>query len=75
MSDQPATPALTIRGLESNYTLYCKALRILITEGRTINQIRRSVCWSRLCILHKCLPNKYRDPEHLYILLTRQVEP
>ncbi|MCH9715307.1 MAG: DUF3136 domain-containing protein, partial [Cyanobacteria bacterium] len=33
-------PGLTIAELEANYPLYCKALRLLIQEGKTIAKVR-----------------------------------
>lgn len=68
------TTNLTIGELEASYPLYCKALRILIREEKTIKQIRRSVCWQRLTSLHHCLPRKYKDPTQLYFLLKREIE-
>ena len=70
----PAVPApkLTIGELEANYSLYCKALRLLIREGKSITKIRRTVCWQRLEILHNCLPGHYRDPDYLCTLLQRE---
>lgn len=67
------TPALTIGRLEGSYPLYCKALRILIREGKSLEEIQRSVCWDRLAILHRCLPGQYRDPTRLYQLLKLEV--
>ncbi len=72
MSQATFTTSLTIGELEANFALYCKALRILVLEGKTIDQIRRSVCWNRLECLHRCLPQQYRNPEHLYFLLKRE---
>lgn len=71
--DQPERSTLTIGELEAGYSLYCKALRLLIQEGRSLGRIQRTVCWQRLAQLHTCLPGQYRDPEHLYFLLRRQV--
>ena len=71
MGQATFTAALTIGELEANFALYCKALRILILEEKTLEQIRRSVCWHRLESLHKCLPRQYKNPEHLYFLLKR----
>ncbi|MEX1317745.1 MAG: DUF3136 domain-containing protein [Synechococcaceae cyanobacterium] len=65
---------MTIGELEASYPLYCRALRLLIQEGTSLNKVKRTVCWSRLESLHGCLPRQYRDPEHLYFLLKRQVE-
>ena len=72
--DRPTfTTTLTIGQLEASYPLYCKALRILIREGKTMEQIQRSVCWHRLVTLHQSLPRQYRDPGQLYLLLKRDL--
>lgn len=65
-------PAITIGELEANYQLYCKALKLLVSEGRTLAKIKRTVCWARLETLHHCLPRQYKDPDYLYILLAQQ---
>ena len=67
------TTTLTVGELEASYSLYCKALRILVREGKTINMIKRSVCWHRLSALHHSLPRQYKDPEHLYFLIRREI--
>ena len=67
------TTTLTIGELEASYSLYCKALRILIREGKTVDKIKRSVCWHRLTALHHCLPRQYKDPDHLYFLIKRDI--
>jgi hypothetical protein len=69
MAQATPTATLTIGALEASYPLYCKALRILIREEKTIEQIRRSVCWHRLTSLHHCLPRQYKDPTQMYFLL------
>lgn len=74
MATTLSAPSLTIGELEANYSLYCKALRLLIREGKTIAKVRRTVCWQRLEILHNCLPGQYRDPDYLYALLAREVK-
>ncbi|MFM7085572.1 MAG: DUF3136 domain-containing protein [Cyanobium sp.] len=58
-----------------NYSLYCKALRILVWEGITVEKACRTVCWTRLQSLHQCLPREYRDPEQLFFLLRRELQP
>jgi hypothetical protein len=68
------TTTLTIGELEASYPVYCKALRILIREEKTIEQIQRSVCWHRLEALHRCLPKQYKDPLHLYFQLRRSMQ-
>ncbi|MCP9824569.1 DUF3136 domain-containing protein [Synechococcus sp. EJ6-Ellesmere] len=65
-------PSLTVGELEANYALYCKAMRILAREGKSATKARRTVCWQRLEMLHHCLPNQYRDPDYLYLLLSRE---
>ena len=69
----PDAATLTIGELEANYSLYCKALRLLIREGKSLNKVRRTVCWQRLETLHTCLPNQYRDPDYLFALLKREL--
>ncbi|MEB3165658.1 MAG: DUF3136 domain-containing protein [Cyanobacteriota bacterium] len=72
--ETPSIPTLTIGELEANYSLYCKAMRLLIREGRSLPSIQRTVCWQRLEKLHGCLPGQYKDPHYLYTLLRRGVQ-
>jgi hypothetical protein len=65
-------PSITIGELEANYQLYCKALRMLINERRTLNKIQKTVCWGRLQTLHHCLPKHYKSPEYLYAQILQQ---
>jgi hypothetical protein len=65
-------PSITIGELEANYQLYCKALRMLIAERRTLNKIQKTVCWGRLQTLHHCLPKHYKSPEYLYAQILNQ---
>jgi hypothetical protein len=53
--------------------MYCKALRVLIREEKTIKQIQRSVCWHRLEKLHHCLQRQYKDPNQLYLHLEQEI--
>ena len=48
MTTSTPAPGLTIGELEANYPLYCKAMRLLVREGKTIAKVRRTVCWQRL---------------------------
>jgi len=66
-----AASSLSVGELEAQYPLYCKAMRILVRDGVTINKARRTVCWQKLEILSNCLPRQYRDPEQLYLHLQR----
>ncbi|QCH13711.1 DUF3136 domain-containing protein [Synechococcus sp. CB0101] len=68
----PQEARITIGELEANYQLYCKALKMLIAEKRTLNKIQRTVCWGRLETLHHCLPKHYKSPQYLYAQLTRE---
>lgn len=69
-SGQPA--AVCIGELEAQYPLYCKALRLLVRDGASLNKVKRTVCWQRLELLHHSLPRQYRDPELLYVHLRRE---
>jgi len=73
MNATASASALTIGQLEASFPLYCKALRILIRQQKTLQQIQRSVCWDRLSWLHHCLPRQYKDPQHLYSQLKREI--
>lgn len=64
---------LSIGELEAGYPLYCRALRRLIEEGRSLERIQRTTCWQRLATLHGCLPGQYKDPDYLYLQLRRQI--
>ena len=66
-----AASSLSVGELEAQYPLYCKAMRIFVRDGVTINKARRTVCWQKLEILHNCLPRQYREPEQLYLHLKR----
>ena len=46
-----AASSLSVGELEAQYPLYCKAMRILVRDGITINKARRTVCWQKLEIL------------------------
>jgi hypothetical protein len=65
---------LTIGELEAGYPTYCKALRLLIKNGKTLTAIQRTVCWERLTLLQKCLPTRYKSPDYLYALLKRELD-
>ena len=67
--------SITIGELEANYQLYCKALKMLVAEKRTLKKIQRTVCWSRLETLHRCLPRHYKSPDYLYSQLLRNQQP
>ena len=61
----PATKVLTIGDLEAGFPSYCQALRQLVTIGRDVESIRRTLCWDYLERLHRSLPQSYRSPEEL----------
>ncbi|MEB3200150.1 MAG: DUF3136 domain-containing protein [Synechococcaceae cyanobacterium] len=73
MSASPLDSAPSIGELEANYSLYCKAMRLLVREGKSLLKIQRTVCWSRLETLHSCYPGRYKAPDHLYLLIRRDV--
>ena len=64
----------TIGELEAGYPLYCKALRRLLKEGRSIEDIKKTVCWGHLENLNRCLPGRYKDPSYLLALIRRDLE-
>lgn len=71
-----ATPAaLTVGAMEAGYSVYCRAMRIMIREGKSIDKIKRSICWNRLLLLHHSLPRDYKDPQQLYVQLKRDICP
>lgn len=63
------TSDLKIGELEAKYPLYCKAMKILIKQGKTSNQLRRTLCWDRLRLLHRSLPRHYKSPERLMAIM------
>jgi len=69
----PAGPAITIGELEAKYPLYCKAMKLLLLEGRSPLQMQRTLCWKRLETLHSSLPRRYKSPAHLLLLLQREL--
>ena len=69
-----AAPAITVAQLEARYPAYCKALRMLVQDGISLNKIQRTVCWDRLQLLHSTLPRQYRDPVVHYAMVKRDVE-
>ncbi|WP_438982857.1 DUF3136 domain-containing protein [Vulcanococcus sp.] len=68
------TASITIAQLEASYPAYCKALRMLIRDGISLNKIQRTVCWDRLQLLHTTLPRHYRDPVVHYAMVKRDVD-
>ena len=76
VSTRPSTeaPSVTVGQLEAGYASYCKALRMLILDGVSLNKIKRTVCWDRLQLLHNTLPRQYRDPVVHYGMVKRAVE-
>ena len=60
-----SSAGVTIGELEANYPLYCKAMKILIRNGSSTNQLKRTLCWDRLQLLHRSLPRQYKSPERL----------
>jgi hypothetical protein len=71
----PGGEAVNLSELEAQYLLYCKAMRLLVGDGVSLNKARRTVCWQRLEVLHHRLPRQYRDPEQLYLHLKRAQPP
>ncbi|GCE64273.1 hypothetical protein OMCYN_00179 [cyanobiont of Ornithocercus magnificus] len=69
-----AQTKLTIGELEAGYPLYCKALRRLVKEGRSVIDIQKTVCWGHLETLNRCLPRRYKPPEYLMTMIRRDLD-
>ena len=63
------TSSVSIGELEAKYPLYCKALKMLIKQGKTRAELQRTLCWDRLCLLHRSLPRQYKSPERLMLMI------
>lgn len=48
-------------------------MRLLIKEGRRLEEVSRTACWSRLEQLHLCLPSRYKAPDDLFVVLRRDL--
>ena len=64
-----STSNLSIGELEAKYPLYCKALKMLIKQGKTSAELERTLCWDRLRLLHRSLPRQYKSPERLMLMI------
>ena len=64
-----STSSISIGELEAKYLLYCKALKMLIKQGKTSAELQRTLCWDRLCLLHRSLPRQYKSPERLILMI------
>ena len=65
---------LTIGELEAGYPMYCKALRRLLQQGKSAEEIERTVCWGHLETLNRCLPTRYKSPSYLLALIKRDLQ-
>jgi hypothetical protein len=45
-----------LRDLEEHYGSYCRAMRMLVREGKSLKNVQRTVCWQQLARLHDCRP-------------------
>ena len=70
----PDPTGISLVKLEAGYSAYCKALRLLIQQGKSLQAIQRTLCWERLEQLHRSLPRQYRDPVMHYGMVKRSVE-
>ncbi|MFM7635935.1 MAG: DUF3136 domain-containing protein [Cyanobacteriota bacterium] len=73
-SQPQGVPGLSLVQLEAGYSTYCKALRMLILEGKSLQAIQRTLCWHRLELLHHSMPRQYRDPFMHYGMVKRSWE-
>ena len=65
--------SISIGELESKYPLYCKALKMLIKQGKTSAELQRTLCWDRLCLLHRSLPRECKSPERLMLIIQAEL--
>ena len=63
--------SLTIGELAVGISSYCQALRRLVSQGRDLEAIQRTICWDYLERLHTCLPQSYRSPKDLVLRYQR----
>ncbi|WP_216900072.1 DUF3136 domain-containing protein [Synechococcus sp. CCY 9618] len=68
----PAEPPPDLRDLEDHYGSYCRAMRMLVREGKSLKNVQRTVCWKQLALLHDCRPARYLEPDALYLQLCRE---
>ncbi len=61
-----------LRELEDHYGSYCRAMRMLVLEGKSLKKVQSTVCWKRLALLHDCRPARYLEPDALYLKLCRE---
>jgi hypothetical protein len=61
-----------LRDLEDHYGSYCRAMRMLVLEGKSLKKVQSTVCWKRLALLHDCRPARYLEPDALYLRLCRE---
>ena len=69
------TSSVSIGEFEAKYPLYCKALKMLIKQGKTSAEIQRTHCWDRLRLLHRSLPRQYKSPENLMLMIQAEFLP
>ena len=72
MASQPAR--ITIGELEAKYPLYCAVLQRLVSLGKAPEEIERTLCWERLSLLNRSLPNRYKAPDLLLTKLKHQAQ-
>ncbi|MFO0018234.1 MAG: DUF3136 domain-containing protein [Synechococcaceae cyanobacterium] len=73
MSQAALQSPINLDLLDTRYSLYSQAMRFLIRDGRTFEQLQQSICWDRLLSLHQSLPAHYCDPVQLYSLLKQEI--
>ena len=59
----------SINELQETEAVYTRAMEYLVADGVKEAEARKSVCWRRLSRLHQALPNRYADPQALFLSL------
>jgi hypothetical protein len=73
MSQAVLTTSIPIDELEASKPMYLEMLRILVREGKSPEQIQRSICWDRLKNMHRMSPAQHPDPNQLYLTFKREI--
>ncbi|EAQ69782.1 hypothetical protein RS9917_10111 [Synechococcus sp. RS9917] len=46
----------------------------MLKEGRSTQDIQKTVCWGHLETLNRCLPTRYKAPSYLLALIRRDLQ-
>jgi hypothetical protein len=78
LADHPSAADLSaerspeLLDLDEHYGSNCRALRLLVREGKSLRNVQRTVCWLQLARLHDRRPARYPQPDARYPRLCRE---